>query len=264
MAEKSFYDLDYIIEINEKRVEQYMSAYQKVLERLTNIILIYSALTFFLFTIIQEVFLEDGCHWLMKACFILFALLLGLSLFFTVKLIIPVDVGYLENPKPYYEEYRLRYEEDYPKNHSGSELMRISTISKLLKASYIEDLQNVLEANIKVYRRKSSFYYKALMLALLSTIPYLICLGFHISKKDDKIQKVQIMNSIISRTLPQIDSMGKQIPPGNNQSTNTTKSTDSSYKIGITTKLPGIDPSKVISPPTILIREDRDRPSKKR
>ncbi|MDH7461384.1 hypothetical protein QEG73_08835 [Chitinophagaceae bacterium 26-R-25] len=264
MPEKSFYDLDYIIEINEKRVEQYMSAYQKVLERLTNIILIYSALTFFLFTIIQEVFLEDGCHWLMKACFAAFALLLGSSLFFTVKLIIPVDVGYLENPKPYYEEYRLRYEEDYPKEHGTSELMKISNISKLLKASYIEDLQNVLEANIKVYRRKSSFYYNALMLALLSTIPYLICLGFHISKKEDKFEKVQIINSETSCTLHQTDIMSKQNHPKDTSGTNAAKNTDSSYKIGITTKLPGIDPSKVISPPTILIRENSQYPSKKR
>ncbi len=44
---KSFYDLDCIIEINESRLEQYTSAYQKVLERLTNVILIYSALTIF-------------------------------------------------------------------------------------------------------------------------------------------------------------------------------------------------------------------------
>jgi hypothetical protein len=54
--EKSFYDLDYIIEINEKRVEQYTSAYQQVLSKLTNIILIYSAVAILQIPNIQEVF----------------------------------------------------------------------------------------------------------------------------------------------------------------------------------------------------------------
>ena len=54
MSTKSFYDLDYIIELNEKRLEQYTSAYQKVLERLTNIILIYSAITIFLVPIFSR------------------------------------------------------------------------------------------------------------------------------------------------------------------------------------------------------------------
>jgi hypothetical protein len=39
MGEKSFYDLDYIIQFNEDRLEQYTTVYQKVLERLTHIIL---------------------------------------------------------------------------------------------------------------------------------------------------------------------------------------------------------------------------------
>jgi len=41
---RSFYELDYIIEISEKRLAEYTALYQKVLERFTNIILIYSAL----------------------------------------------------------------------------------------------------------------------------------------------------------------------------------------------------------------------------
>jgi|GEM_PF-5101290 len=58
--------------------------------------------------------------------------------------------------------------------------------------------------------------------------------------------------------------MGKENSPKNTKSLNATENTDSSYKIGITTKLPAIDPSKVISPPTILIRENSQYPSKKR
>ena len=50
LAEKSFYDLDYIIEINETRLEQYTIAYQKNIDKLTNLIIIYSGITVFLLT----------------------------------------------------------------------------------------------------------------------------------------------------------------------------------------------------------------------
>jgi hypothetical protein len=50
----SFYDLDYIIEINQKRLEEYNASLQLVLGRLTNIILIYSGLGIFLVTFIQH------------------------------------------------------------------------------------------------------------------------------------------------------------------------------------------------------------------
>jgi hypothetical protein len=56
MADVSFYSLDYIIEINEKRYQQYTEAYQKVLEKYTNLILIYSAVGFFLVPVIQDIF----------------------------------------------------------------------------------------------------------------------------------------------------------------------------------------------------------------
>jgi hypothetical protein len=54
MNEKSFYNLDYIIEINEQRLNQYITAYHKVLERLTHIILVYSAIAIFLIPLIQD------------------------------------------------------------------------------------------------------------------------------------------------------------------------------------------------------------------
>jgi hypothetical protein len=57
----SFFDLDYIIEINQQRLDQYNTSLQKVLERLTNIILIYSALGIFLVSIIQDLF-DGGIH----------------------------------------------------------------------------------------------------------------------------------------------------------------------------------------------------------
>src|SRR5947209_20001981 len=94
---KSFYDLDYIIEINEKRVEQYTTAYQQVLGKLTNIILIYSALAIFLIPIIQEVF-SGTFNWYLDICFALFCVLFFISVGYTIRLIFPKELAYLAEP----------------------------------------------------------------------------------------------------------------------------------------------------------------------
>lgn len=249
MSTKSFYDLDYIIELNEKRLEQYTSAYQKVLERLTNIILIYSAITIFLVPIFQDVFLAEIRHWLLYICFAAFAILFLISVVFTIRLVIPVEVAYLEMPKRYYEEYRLTYEQTI-KNQEE--------IKTLLKASYINELETALQTNDQVFRRKSSFYYNALMYALLSAIPYLICLGFHVSKREDKVQKVQIMNSEINSKLQKSDTMenNSNKSDSNNQSSSSTTTT--------TTQLPGVNTSQVISSSPKLIKENSQNSSTKK
>jgi hypothetical protein len=183
---KSFYDLDYIIEINEKRIEQYLSAYQKVLERLTNIILIYSAITIFLISIIKIVFLNKDCPWILYPCFGAFVILFIISLIYTVRLIIPVEIYYLTAPRKYYQDFRMVYEEI---------IQNQSEVEELLKASYIDELEKILGNYQQVFRRKSSFYYNALMYALLSAIPYIFCIGFHISIKEENIQKVEVVHS---------------------------------------------------------------------
>lgn len=183
MAAISFYDFDYMIEINEKRLEQYTSAYQKVLEKLTHIILIYSAITIFLIPIIQNIFFTELKSLLLHICFIVFAILFIISIIFTVRLIIPVHVAYLEPPQKYYDEFRRKYEQ-LTANHIARE--------DLLKASYIDELERAIELNSKAFKRKNSFYYNALLFGLLSAVPYVVCLGFHISKKDDQHQKIEI------------------------------------------------------------------------
>lgn len=75
MDEKSFYSLDYIIQINESRHEQYTSAYQKILERFTNIILIYSAITIFIIPLIQDVFIPKIQDWMLCIIFLIFVIL---------------------------------------------------------------------------------------------------------------------------------------------------------------------------------------------
>jgi hypothetical protein len=242
MSSKSFYDLDYIIEINEKRAEQYTAAYQKVLERLTNIIIVYSAIAIFLIPIIQDIFLCEG-KWFLRGCFIVFAILFITSLVFTVRLIIPVEVTYLSAPKRYYEEYRLQYEQSNNNNQV--------VVENLLKASYINELERNLHENELVFRRKSSFYYNALMYSLLSTIPYLFCFGFYITKKEESIQKVEVVNKEKNSNLQSNSVMA--------DSTNTNSSTTTP----VTTNLPGVNNAQVIPSSPIYIKENSQTPTVK-
>jgi hypothetical protein len=109
---KSFYDLDYIIEINEQRLEQYISAYVEVMSRITTLILVYSVMAIFLVPIVREVFSGGGANWILLLCFMLFMVLFSISIFYYVRLIIPVDLIYLQAPELYYNKYRKQYEQE--------------------------------------------------------------------------------------------------------------------------------------------------------
>jgi hypothetical protein len=159
-------------------------------------------------------------------------------LIFTIRLILPIRVAYLTAPRKYYEEYRLNYEKTF---HDQNQ------ITNLLKASYIEELQQALATNETVFRSKSSFYYNALVYGLLSIVPYLVCLGFHLSFKEDNIQKVHIVNTGKNRNFMVTDSSLM----GNTQENTTSTSTTTQ-----TTNLPGIVTDQVIPSSPNLIKEN--------
>jgi hypothetical protein len=93
------------------------------------------------------------------------------------------------------------------------------------------------------------------MYALLSAIPYVICLGFHISKKDDKIQKIQLVNPEINGKLHEIDSMSKSSNKSNDSNTSSNSAT---------TQLPGVNSSQVISSFPKLVKENSQSSSIKK
>jgi hypothetical protein len=169
---KSFYDLDYIIDISEKRLAEYTALYQKVFERLTNIILIYSALGIFLILLTQHVIATDVRGTMFYVIFTMFVVLLSTSLVYFVRLLLPVDIAYLDPPKKYYESFKTELE--------FLDIGNQETVNDSLRGTYILDLQNAIEINSRAFRKKSFYFYNALLFALLSVVPYIICLGFHL------------------------------------------------------------------------------------
>jgi hypothetical protein len=182
---KSFYDLDYIIEINEKRLSEYTALYQKVLERLTNIILVYSALGIFLVPLTQHVIAADIKGVWFYLAFSCFAILLVISVVYLIRLLLPIDIAYLDPPRKYYEEYKADIE--------GLDIGNEEVVNDSLKGAYVLELENAIEINSSAFGKKSSFFYNALLFALVAIIPYIACLGFHLSKKEDKVEKVEIL-----------------------------------------------------------------------
>lgn len=171
----SFYDLDYIIEMNEERLEQYSNFYQKNIDKFTTILVLYSSFAIFLIPMIQTLFFEAvKCHWFYHLSFFVFICLLAVSLINTVLLLMPVEIVHLIEPKLYYKEYI----EDY-----DAENISQNEIDILLKSSYISELERAIKANKKNFKKKESFYNKAFIYAISSCIPYLICIGFQLSIK---------------------------------------------------------------------------------
>jgi hypothetical protein len=181
---KSFFDLDYIIELNERGIEKYEESYEKILQKFTNLIIIYTGISVFLIPITQRM-LEGKDTIYNYIFFALFLVFLSISVAYTVKLLIPVKIAYLLKPKEYYTNLRLRYE---------NRQLSVQEMDGLIKASYITALETAFDKSFENFTAKRSYYQIALTFSLLAVIPYLICLGFYLSKKDDNIQKNEVVN----------------------------------------------------------------------
>ena len=171
---KSFYELDGIIEINEKRLAEYTTLYQKVFDRLTNILIVYSALGIFLIPLTQHVMKGDVKGFVFYVSFIAFTGLLITSLVYFIRLLLPVDIAYLDPPKKYYLDFKTEME-----------VLNVGTkevVDDSLKGAYILELEDAIETNNQAFLTKNSLFYNALVFALLACVPYIICVGWHISK----------------------------------------------------------------------------------
>jgi hypothetical protein len=228
----SFYDLDYIIEINEKRLEQYSGAYQKSTDKFTNIFIIYSAFAIFLIPVIQLLFFsENKCAWVHYISFYIFIVLSGISLIYTVRLLLPVNRAPLGEPRMYYAALRQRYEEIYRERDE---------VDKLIKASYIDELEQAVQRSKAILKRKARFYHIAFSFALVACVPYLLCVGFQISIKDDKVQKMEIVNNFsnFDKTLSMAQDSAKK-----------------EDEVNTVSELPGVDSAKVIRVEVFTIKE---------
>jgi hypothetical protein len=179
------------------------------------------------------------------------AIFLGIivtSVIFTIRLLFPIRVAYLEVSDRYSTNLRSEYERKFLPSDLSEEKAKEAKhkIDNYLKASYIAELSEAQEINQRVFVSKSSFYYRALVYGLAAIIPYVICIGFHLSRKDDKIQKVHI-------AYYQVIYMPKN---NSNNGTPRNSNTGSSTTTVVTTQVPGVDMTQVIASPPHLVKEN--------
>lgn len=193
-SRKSFYDFDYIIELGEKRVEQYIGGCQLILGRTTNIILIYSIMGIYLVPVIQD-FTQFPSGFL-RVNAAIFMTILIVSVFFAIRLLLPFDITYFQKSSIYYQDLRQKYEAKILKPAMTAEEITAAQalINNLLKASYIDELIRSQNNNAAILGQKTSYYYRALLWGLIAMAPYILCVGFHITRKVDSIQKVELVN----------------------------------------------------------------------
>ena len=240
MGDKSFYDLDYIIELNEKRLESYQANYQKTQEKLSTLMIFYSIIGFFLFPIIDLIINENSSIFF-KIGFGFLILFVLVSIYYFIRFLMPVNVAYLNSPRVYYEDKRLEYEKIHKTNDK--------LIDTLLKSSYIDELHQALERNIELFENKGRLFFNALKFALISLIPFILCVGIKISQKEDKIQKIEIVNIRKSLTL---DSIKASIMSNNNATTKPANSINQTPA----PKLPHVDSAQIIRTAPKLIKEN--------
>lgn len=182
----SFHDFDYIISVNEKRFDDYLNAYHKVVERFTNLIVIYSALTIFFFPLLQDIIMNKTKSVFFISCFAMFVSFFAVSIYNTIQFLMPQDIPYLKQPKEFYTVLLKKYQTNPPS--SGA------LIDDLLKASYINELETAQASIMDVLMRKGNLYYKGLVYSLISAVPYLICLGYYFSREGDQVQQFRMVN----------------------------------------------------------------------
>ena len=192
MGNKSFYDLDYIIEINEQRLEQYANAHQKIVERFTTLLVIYSTYCIFLVPIIQTLFLaKEQWHWSYYCSFYIFCILFIISIINSILLLSPEGLNLLPEPATYYLELKEVYEaEGFPPTETDT----------IIKVSYIAELEEAVIKKGGELHLKVSFYNRAFYYAILACIPYLHCTWTQIDPDKKIIFKKETNNNFSSFT----------------------------------------------------------------
>lgn len=169
----SFYDLDYLIAINEKRLGEHTATHRFLETKFTNLLVIYSAFCIFLVPVVQSLCWNRAvCCWVMYTAFGTFVILLGGSLFYAVKLLLRGRLLYLDDPAVFYRDLQMVYD-----NGTRS----TADIDQLLKVSYILQLETEVRREGDIATDKYSYHHRALVLGLLAALPYLFCVGFQLS-----------------------------------------------------------------------------------
>lgn len=238
-----FENVDYQIELNQKRLDEEYSRYNQIISRIGYIMLFYTVYAAYLIQLIQYLISSSSIISLYSFFFLSFIISLALSIYHSIKLLIPVEIAYNEMPKVFYTELR----EEYIRQGVAD-----NEVNLYLKESYKYQLEKSVEHNFKVNNKKSKYNYRAIICCLFGLFPYIVCIAFKVSSDKDPIQKVELVKSIITDSVikQQILIKLKMANEKPNQNAPTTKPAK-------------VDTSKVIVRQPVMIKENANLPTMK-
>lgn len=173
----SFYNFDHYIEANEKRDAAMRIEYDKTLSQISNILIIYSGISVFLFSICKDFFITSINIWYLITQ-ITFGLLFLISFIYAILFLFPVLMPLLNAPKDYYDLRRNL--ETAVSNESDITDEIKEGINHQIKTAYSEELENIVYFNLVLVRRKRDYYTRSLKYAIFSIFPFFICMIFHL------------------------------------------------------------------------------------
>jgi hypothetical protein len=187
---KNFRDIDYQIELNEKRLDFYNSSYQKTQGKFAIIMIFYSLfavyiaqLFFFIGDCLKGTISEISIMFYIGSL-VIFLIFLGRSIYHTYRFLVPIEIAYMELPEVFYKDTLKVYKQ----NGVAEE-----ELNEKLKDSYLLQQEESLRHNRDAFENKSELFYKSLVNAIFAIIPFVIAVSFYVGNKDD-IQKVEIKN----------------------------------------------------------------------
>ena len=233
----NFDDFDFQIELNESRLNRERERYADYRNRITIISLFYTVYAAFTIQLFKFGFIDGYIwQWFFGIPFLLFILSFLLSVYFTIRLLIPKKLANMDLPTLFYNRVRKMYVDqgDIPEND----------IKYYLRATYKDQLEQSVEKTFKLCNKQSKFHYWSLVFALCALIPYMTCVGVKLTKGPEDITKVEIVK-------PQKDSdMAENENPQANSGENKKPSSEE----------PKVDPAKVIKIPPQMIKEGYEIP----
>lgn len=217
---RNFLDIDDKIEANQKALEFYHTNYQKIQNKISFLVILYSLISIYIIQILKFPF--EKYNELDPITFIIYIILLLSFLYFfiesiynTFQIIKPAEVFYTNNPNYFYNDIKSQYEEIL--NTDDEDLL-----NAYVKQTYLQELEVTLEKNIALYDAKGRYFYNTFVRLLPALIFYVLCSGIVIfnSNNENEIniknyqEIIKFSDSInaIKKTIKMADEKPKQTP----------------------------------------------------
>jgi hypothetical protein len=247
---KNYLDIDEQIDQNKAVLDFYYSNYQRTQSKISILVLIYSVIAIYILQVVKypfETFTDS--NWTIIIFYTLFLIgflaLLLISIRNTYLLLKPIDVAYLHYPKYYYTDIKTQYQNSLQTDDE-------ETLNDYIKATYLNELEEVVKHNSYLFKIKSKYYDFAFKSGLASVLIYLLCTGFVIFK-DEKPKDFNLKN--YKEIITEIDSLNTVNHKSIIMSDKKETPKQDSGKVKV-------DPKKVIITKPVMIRENFSKTEK--